>query len=106
MKIVHVTATFPPYRGGTGTVCYYNALGLARLGHEVTVVTARQAGDGGRGADPPGVTVRRLPALLRLGHATFLPGLRGLKGFDVIHLHPPFILGAEMVWAVSRVLRQ
>ena len=103
MKIAHVTATFPPYHGGTGTVCYHNALGLAQLGHEVTVFTARQAGDEGHHSDPPGVTVRRLPTLFRLGNAPFLPGLLGLKRFDVIHLHHPFIFGAEMVWAASRL---
>jgi glycosyltransferase involved in cell wall biosynthesis len=103
MKIAHVTATFPPYRGGTGTVCYHNALQLAKLGHEVTVFTARQAGAEDHLSDPPGVAVRRLPVLFRLGNAPFLPGLLGLKGFDLIHLHHPFIFGAEMVWAVSRL---
>lgn len=103
MKIAHVTATFLPYHGGTGTVCYHNALGLARMGHEVTVFTALQVGDRGHYSDPAGVTVRRLPALFRLGNAPFLPGLLGLKGFDVIHLHHPFIFGAEMVWALSRL---
>ncbi|MBM4431358.1 MAG: glycosyltransferase family 4 protein, partial [Chloroflexi bacterium] len=36
MRIAHVTATFPPHYAGTGVVCYHNALGLARLGHQVT----------------------------------------------------------------------
>jgi hypothetical protein len=54
-------------------VCYHNALGLARLGHEVTVFTA--AALGGEVVDPLGVTVRRLPPLLRFGNAPLLPGL-------------------------------
>ena len=98
MRIAHVTATFPPYFGGTGTVCYHNAMGMAQLGHEVTVYTALKAGDRAHESDPPGVTVRRLPAIFRLGNAPFLPGLWGLDGFDIVHLHYPFYFGAEMVY--------
>jgi glycosyltransferase involved in cell wall biosynthesis len=100
MRIAHVTATFPPQYSGTGTVCYHNALGLARLGHEVTVFTAAPAA-GGEGHDPPGVTVRRLPTLLRFGNAPLLPGLLWLNGFDLVHLHYPFYFGAELLWLKS-----
>jgi glycosyltransferase involved in cell wall biosynthesis len=103
MRIAHVTATFPPYYGGTGMVCYHNALGLAQLGHQVTVFTADY---------PPGdcvypgeITVRRLPVTFRIGNAPLLPGLLEIKGFDIVHLHHPFIFGAEMIWAVSRARR-
>jgi len=100
VRIAHVTATFPPQYTGTGMVCYHNARGLARLGHEVTVFTAAcAAGDEVR--DPPGVTVRRLPALLRLGNAPLLPGLLHLGGFDLVHLHYPFYFGAELLWFKS-----
>jgi glycosyltransferase involved in cell wall biosynthesis len=101
IKIAHVTATFPPYHGGTGTVCYHNALGLAQLGHEVTVFTARQAGAEGRDSDPPGVAVRRLPVLLRLGNAPLMPSLWRLEGFDLVHLHYPFYFGAETMFCRS-----
>jgi glycosyltransferase involved in cell wall biosynthesis len=101
MRIAHVTATFPPYYAGTGMVCYHNAQELARRGHQVTVFTA---------AYPPGdfeypaeFTVKRLPVLLRFGNAPLLPNLLQMKGFDIIHLHHPFIFGAEMVWAVSKL---
>ncbi|MGE3910867.1 MAG: glycosyltransferase, partial [Chloroflexota bacterium] len=97
MRIAHVTATFPPYYAGTGMVCYRSARELARLGHEVTVLTAAY----GPGADdaPEGVTVRRLPAPFRIGNAPLLPGLLSTERFDVIHLHYPFIFGAEMIRA-------
>jgi glycosyltransferase involved in cell wall biosynthesis len=101
MRIAHVTATFPPHYTGTGMVCYYNALGLARLGHEVTVFTADYPS--GDYAYPEEVTVRRLPAMFRIGNAPLLFGLLGLKEFDIIHLHHPFIFGAELIWAVSQV---
>jgi glycosyltransferase involved in cell wall biosynthesis len=101
MRIAHVTATFPPYMAGTGNVCYYNTLELARRGHQVSVYTA--AGPTPGSFDPPGVTVHRLPAVLRFGNAPLLPGLMQIKGVDIIHLHYPFIFGAEIVWAVSKL---
>jgi len=100
MRIAHVTATFPPHYTGTGIVCYYNALGLARLGHEVVIFTADYPlGDH---TDPEEITVHRLPAVFRIGNAPLLLGLLELKGFDIIHLHHPFIFGAELIWAVSQ----
>jgi glycosyltransferase involved in cell wall biosynthesis len=100
MRIAHVTATFPPHYTGTGMVCYYNALGLARLGHEVTVFTSDYPS--GDYAYPEEITVRRLPAMFRIGNAPLLLGLLRLKEFDIIHLHHPFIFGAELIWAVSQ----
>lgn len=95
MKIAHVTATFPPYQGGTGNVCYYNALELGKLGHQVTVFTA--AHPPGQYTYPAAFEVRRLPVTFRIGNAPLLPGLLGIKDFDIIHLHYPFIFGAELV---------
>jgi glycosyltransferase involved in cell wall biosynthesis len=99
MRIAHVTATFPPYYSGTGMVCYHNALELARLGHDVTVLTA---------AHPPGtyeypseIRVLRLPVTFRVGNAPLLPGLLYPRVFDIIHLHHPFIFGAEMIWMLA-----
>jgi glycosyltransferase involved in cell wall biosynthesis len=103
MRIAHVTATFPPYMAGTGNVCYHNALELARLGHQVAVYTA--AGSLPGAFDPPGVDVRRLPAVLRFGNAPLLPGLLRIRDVDILHLHYPFIFGAELVCAVSRIRR-
>jgi glycosyltransferase involved in cell wall biosynthesis len=100
LRIAHVTATFPPYYGGTGNVCYHNARTLAARGHEVHVVTAAWPGEFD---DPPGVTVHRLRPGLRVGNAVLLPGLvRALRGYDVIHLHLPFIGGGELTAAAAR----
>ncbi|MDQ4074975.1 MAG: glycosyltransferase family 4 protein [Chloroflexota bacterium] len=101
MKIAHVTATFPPYLAGTGNVCYHSCLQLACLGHEVHAFTTRHS------AAPSvevrvGFTVHRLWPIAQVGNAPVLPELlRVLHGFDVIHLHYPFILGAEMVRLVA-----
>jgi glycosyltransferase involved in cell wall biosynthesis len=99
MRIAHVTATFPPHYSGTGVVCYHNALGLGRLGHQVTVFTADYPP--GDHAYPEEITVRRLPALFRIGNGPVLPGLLGLGGFDLVHLHHPFYFGSETVFLKS-----
>lgn len=103
MRIAHVTATFPPYSAGTGQVAYHNASVLARRGHQVTVFTA--AHPAGQFDYPEEFTVKRLPAALRIGNAPLLPGLLRLRDFDIVHLHHPFIFGAELIWAVSKMRR-
>lgn len=105
-RIAHVSATFPPYQGGTGNVCFHNAHELAKRGHKVHVFTA-----GTTGAPEQemldGVTVHRLKPLFRIGNAPALPGLLpALRNFDIIHLHYPFILGAELVRLASVMYRK
>lgn len=103
MRIAHLTATFPPYEGGAGRVCYYNALGLAERGHHVEVFTAAHPSAANL-ENPLSLCVRRLTPLLQIGNAPLLPGLLTLRGFDVLHLHLPFIFGAELTWLL-RLLR-
>lgn len=104
LKIAHITATFPPYQAGTGNVCYYNARELARRGHDVHVYTAAA-----RGAPAEekldGFQVHRLKPFFQIGNAPFLPGLLMPQGFDLLHLHYPFIFGAEFIGLVSRFRR-
>ena len=100
MRIAHITPTFPPYMAGTSSVCYYNALGLAQVGHEVTVFTADYPP--GEYRYPPEMTVKRLPVLFRIGAAPLLPDLLRIDGFDLVHLHHPFIFGAELTWTLSK----
>lgn len=95
MRLAHITATFPPYYGGTGQVCYHNVLELAQRGHKVTVFTA--AYPPGDFAYPATLQVRRLPVALRVGNAPLLPGLAQLRHYDLVHLHFPFYFGAELV---------
>ena len=100
LRIAHVSATFPPYRGGTGNVCWQNARELARRGHNVTVLTA--AVDGGSANEQrDGVRIKRITPLMRVGNAPLLPELLGaLNGFDIIHLHYPFF-GGELTTAAA-----
>jgi glycosyltransferase involved in cell wall biosynthesis len=101
VNIIHVTSTFPPYWAGTGNVAYHNALVLHEGGHDVTVLTAEQP-DGRTFATP--FTTHYLPAVFRLGNAPLTPSLlRYLKRADVIHLHYPYIFGAEFAWIAGKL---
>ena len=104
LRIAHVTATFPPYRGGTGNVCYHNARELAGRGHDLHVFTAAMPGASSI-EQRDGITIHRLRPLLRVGNAPILPGLlRALRGFDIIHLHYPFF-GGEITTLAARLNR-
>lgn len=103
-RIAHVTATFPPYRGGTGNVCFHNARELARRGHEVHVFTAAIPGAPAY-EERDGVTIHRFRPLARVGNARILPGLLpALRGFDLIHLHYPFF-GGELATLAAKLYR-
>lgn len=105
MRIVHLTATFPPHNTGTGNVVYCNAAELARRGHDVCVLTAQTD------AAPDeeviaGVQVRRLRPLARYGNAPLLPTLfAAASDFDLAHLHMPFYGGAEPIALLRRIKR-
>ncbi|MGH2988553.1 MAG: glycosyltransferase family 4 protein [Solirubrobacterales bacterium] len=96
-----MTATFPPYPGGAGNTCFQFARRQAELGHHVEVFTAPADGEA---PDPGGVLVHRIRPLLEIGNAPLIPRLARLEGFDVLHLHYPFIFGSELVLA-GRVRR-
>ena len=93
LRIAHLTATFPPYPGGAGNTCYRFARGQAERGHEVEVFTAPAAGEP---PDPGGARVRRIEPLLAFGNAPLIPSLARIQGFDLLHLHYPFIFGSEL----------
>jgi glycosyltransferase involved in cell wall biosynthesis len=96
VRIAHLVATFPPYYAGSGNACFYQAEALGARGHAVEVFTATYPGVP---RDPEGVVTHRYRARLRLGNAPFIPQLALIDGFDVIHLHQPFIFGAEAALA-------
>ena len=93
LRIAHLTATFPPYPGGAGNTAFRFAREQAARGHRVAVFTAPAPGEV---ADPSGVVVHRIEPLLAIGNAPLIPALRRVEGFDVVHLHYPFIFGAEL----------
>jgi len=92
MTIAEVVPTYPPYRGGMGHVTYEYASRLRARGHSVDVFTP--ATD----AQNDVAHVHRLPVVIRVGNAAFVPSLyRRLRDFDLVHLHLPFFGGAEPV---------
>jgi glycosyltransferase involved in cell wall biosynthesis len=93
LRIAHLTATFPPYPGGAGNTAFRFAREQAARGHQVEVFTAPAVGDP---PDPGGVVVHRIEPVLAIGNAPLIPSLAAIEGFDVIHLHYPFIFGSEL----------
>jgi glycosyltransferase involved in cell wall biosynthesis len=93
LRIAHLTATFPPYPGGAGNTAFRFATGQAERGHHVEVFTATAEGEP---PDPGEAIVHRLEPLAAIGNAPLIPSLVRLEGFDVVHLHYPFIFGSEL----------
>lgn len=101
MRLAIVTATFPPYRGGTGNVAYHHARLMHERGNKVTVFTAAQHKEVLKPDFP--FEVQYLPVRFRLGNAPWTPSLLAkLAGFDLIHLHHPYIFGAELTMLAAR----
>jgi glycosyltransferase involved in cell wall biosynthesis len=59
----------------------------------------------GEPPDPGGAQVHRVEPLLAIGNAPLIPSLARVEGFDVVHLHYPFIFGAELI-LVGRLQRR
>ena len=105
LHVAHVTATYPPYHGGTGSVVRQNAAELVRRGHAVDVLTANRSGvEPARQADPSdpddahaSILVHRLPSFGRIGNAPLTPALAWrIRHYDLVHIHYPYFFGAEL----------
>jgi glycosyltransferase involved in cell wall biosynthesis len=59
----------------------------------VEVFTAPAPGEAPDSAD---AVVHRIDPLFAYGNAPLIPRLAGIRGFDVVHLHYPFIFGSEL----------
>ncbi|MFZ5365545.1 MAG: glycosyltransferase [Patescibacteria group bacterium] len=101
MKIAQVVCVLPPYGGGIGVVAHFYAVELVKLfGHDVHVFTPsfKQLAD-----DKRNYTIHGLRPVFRHGNAAWLPQLRWqLNNFDIIHLHYPFLGGAEAVYHLKK----
>ncbi len=94
MRIAHLTATFPPYPGGAGNTAF-------RFAREQAARGPPRRGLHGPGARasrriPGAAVVHRIDPLLAIGNAPLIPSLARVEGFDVVHLHYPFIFGSEL----------
>lgn len=93
LRIAHLTATFPPYPGGAGNTAFRFAKGQADRGHRVEVFTAAAEGEA---PDPGGAVVHRIDPVMAIGNAPLIPAVAAIEGFDVVHIHYPFIFGSEL----------
>jgi len=59
----------------------------------------------GEPPDPGGVLVHRIEPAYSYGNAPLIPALTRVEGFDVVHLHYPFIFGSELT-LLSRLRRR
>lgn len=106
-KIALISATFPPYNGGTGNVCAAHAKQLSALGYEVHVYTTGQS-DGTIKSKP--YKIHRLRTILQFGNAFFLPQLIWrLREYDLIHWHYPLFGGefaglAAYIWKIPLII--
>jgi glycosyltransferase involved in cell wall biosynthesis len=101
IHVTHVVA-HPPFREGTGTACYYNARALRDLGCEVAVYAPkRKLRDSDRQLD----FYHFMPCWLAVENAFLTPELLSLPKTDILHLHYPFIFGAELVLAKARAAK-
>jgi len=103
MKIAQIVCRFKPYKGGISNMAFDESLGLAKLGHEVTVFTPfyNEADNNFISSD---FKIERLHTLGKIGNGAFLPQLFWkLKDFDIVHLHYPFFGGAEIVWLAKKL---
>ena len=84
MRIAQVTPVYPPYRGGMARVAFEYTERLRARGHEVEVCSPSvRAGNAGLLLSRPST----------------------LAGFDIVHLHYPFIFGSELT-LLARLTRK
>ena len=115
MKILVLIHEFPPVGGGGGRAAQDICLGMAKLGHEITVLTAQLKGLP-KEEDVDRIRVRRIPSLRR---EAFRADLRAMGGFvlsglwagyrfikrwqpDLIHVHFVVPAGA-LAWTLSKL---
>jgi phosphatidylinositol alpha-mannosyltransferase len=100
LRILMVTQSYPPARGGVAEHAWHLARELARRGHEVTVLTGWAPGSGGAApgsAECPGVRVLRRGRTVRIranGATACLtlpaPGwTEDLPPWDLVHVQAP-----------------
>src|SRR3989338_7812049 len=109
MKIAMITPVLGS-AGGMGRVAEEYVNRLTARGHEIVVFVplsnhplSRWEREGVRVTNPTYIYVR---PLFRYGHGAWIPQLAGmLRGFDIVHLHYPFLGGVDAVLRGIKTLR-
>ena len=110
VKILTTLNFYHPHWTGLTVYAQRIAEGLARRGHEVTVLTSQHSPELARDEVLNGVCVVRLPVAGRLSRAMLMPGFapalaRAVGRHDVLHVHSPST-DALLATAIARARRK
>lgn len=99
MKLLQITAYYPPSLGGIQTFVQRLSQYLADRGHKVDVLTVNTDRAAPEEVTPHGVRVIRSPLDFHLYRAvlsrSFVKRLMNASGYDAYHIHIPFHVGLE-----------
>ncbi len=103
MKILITLTYYRPHYSGLTIYAERLALALARRGHRVTVLTSQFDRNLPRLERLDGVTVVRIPPLMRVSKGLIMPGMplaawRLARWADVVNLHMPQLDAAYIAW--------
>lgn len=94
MKILQVIEFFTPSRGGSVASTYNLSKELAKLGHEVTIITTDFEFDEKyvKSIEKEGVKVVHVHCIASIGLLLFSPGMKkwlkdNIGKFDIVHMH-------------------
>lgn len=106
MRILELTAYFPPSIGGIQYYVETLSQHLARRGHQITVMTVNTEDGPTDELTPEGVRVHRCKLDTFVYRAVisrdFIKRLLASRDYDVYHMHIPFHLGLEAAGLASR----
>ena len=110
MRILTVLTYYRPHTSGLTMYAERMARAFARRGHEVTVLTSQDNRQLQRLECLDGVTVVRVPALMRVSKGLIMPGMpfvawKLARQADVIHLHMPQLDAAYIAW-IGKIMRK
>lgn len=99
MRILHVLTYYRPHISGLTIYVERLSRGLARAGHQVTVLTSQYDRSLARSEVVEGVSIVRAPVLARISKGVIMPSFgvklrQLLPQFDLVHLHLPQFDGA------------
>ena len=107
MRILKVLTYYYPHWTGLTAYAQRLAEGLAKRGHQLTVLTAQYRRDLPRRERHNGVDIVRLPTMGRLSRGVLMPGFPRAAGHlvrqhDVVQLHTPLLESALVAWSARR----
>lgn len=106
MRVLQVTAYYPPSIGGIQYYVQSLSRSLARQGHDVDVLTINTDQSQAHETTSEGVNVRRCDCDLSLYRAVmsqeFNQALMNARDYDAYHVHIPFHVGLEVTAAAAK----